>query len=362
MLCCTILRGVAGAPLALALVLACSAPEELPLLPVVWEGESIRVRMDDPGIAVCGGTFEALDRHAALVREALLLEGDGIIEYTITDEELVDEACNPGSPAACAKPLSGDVFTSIPMHEHEIVHAVRILDPEIELRSPPIEEGLATLMGGDRLDDIDPGFDPAILLDEGRVQGALEYHHAGQMMAILLGQHGAESLRRFDTLANNMDEDSAFVEAFGESKEQFVEDLRTAPHCEQSQWWIPLLECDGVPVTADPSTSRLVLSGNVECGEVDVLGPRSGRMWTSRHFQLDELTSVPSYEFDLPEDATLEIVSCNGGCPDRFAYLGTRSEVGSILSGLPALEPGEYVLRVSRPVAEGDGYFEVTLH
>lgn len=48
--------------LGLAAVLGC-APEELPLPPVVWEGQTVRARMDDPGIQVCGGTFEALDRQ-----------------------------------------------------------------------------------------------------------------------------------------------------------------------------------------------------------------------------------------------------------------------------------------------------------
>jgi hypothetical protein len=53
--------------------------------------------MDDPGIQVCGGTFEALDRHAALVREAMLLEGDGVVEYSIADEDLVQDICSGAS-------------------------------------------------------------------------------------------------------------------------------------------------------------------------------------------------------------------------------------------------------------------------
>src|SRR5262245_8018018 len=71
----------------------CAPDEELPLPPVVWEGESVRVRMDDPEIEVCGGSFEALDRHAELVREALLLEGDGVVEYSIGDQDFVESVC-----------------------------------------------------------------------------------------------------------------------------------------------------------------------------------------------------------------------------------------------------------------------------
>lgn len=48
----------------------------------------MRVRMGDPGIEVCGGSFEALDRHAELVREALLLRGDEVVEYSIGDQEI----------------------------------------------------------------------------------------------------------------------------------------------------------------------------------------------------------------------------------------------------------------------------------
>jgi hypothetical protein len=69
-----------------------------------------------------------------------------------------------------------------------------------------------------------------------------------------------------------------------------------------------------------------------------------------------------TYDIDMPEDATLEIVACNGGCPERFVYIGTNDQVGSFGNGLPSLEPGEYFLRMSRPVGDSDGRFEITLH
>ncbi|MEX1363772.1 MAG: hypothetical protein AB1Z98_11635, partial [Nannocystaceae bacterium] len=99
----------------------CAPQEDPPLPPVVWEGEAVRVRMDDPGIQVCGGSFEALDRHAQLVREALLLQGDGIIDYSIGDEDFVDQACNLESPIACTNGTDGRVFTAVPFNAHEIV-------------------------------------------------------------------------------------------------------------------------------------------------------------------------------------------------------------------------------------------------
>lgn len=86
------------------------------------------------------------------------------------------------------------------------------------------------------------------------------------------------------------------------------------------------------------------------------------RIWTSRHFRLDERAISIGYDFEMPEDATLEIVGCSSGCPERFAYIGESHQVGSVASGLPSLEPGEYFLRMSRPLdGEGDGRFEVTL-
>lgn len=353
---------VCSALLAAGLLAGCAPEHELPLPPVVWEGTSVRVRMDDPGIQVCGGSFEALDRHAELVREALLLRGDEVVEYSIGDQEFVDERCDLDTSAPCTKSTTGDVFTSIPMHEHELVHAVRILDPELALRSSSFEEGLATMFGGDRFDDEVPSFDPSILLLEEPLDGTLAYYSAGQALAHLLARHGADAFRSFDTLASTMDEGDAFEAAFGESKEQFVAAISGSPHCEQSRWWAPLLECDGAPVTADPTTGGLVLSGSLACGAADVRGPRFGRMWTSRHFRLDERTSMLSYEFDMPEDALLEIVACEGGCPERFAYIGTRDQVGSIDDGVPALEPGEYFLRMSRPVSQGDASFELVMH
>ena len=64
----------------------------------------------------------------------------------------------------------------------------------------------------------------------------------------------------------------------------------------------------------------------------------------------------------MPDDAILEIVGCSGGCPERFVYLGTRDQVSSVLDGLPALEPGEYFLRLSRPAtSREDGRFQIVL-
>lgn len=343
------------------LLCGCAPDDELPLPPVVWEGESVRVRMDDPAIEVCGGTFEALDRHAALVREALLLEGDGVVEYSIGDEDFVDERCNVETSAGCTDPIAGDVFTKTPMHEHELVHAVRVLDPEISLHGSPVEEGLATVFGGDRFDDENPAFDPYVLLIDEQLREALEYHDAGQTMALLIEHHGRDAFRRFDMRASITDEDDAFAAVFRESKEDFVASVEDVPHCEQSQWWSPLLECDGEPLTADPLTNEIVLEGSLDCSDPAVYGPRAERIWTSRHFHLDEQTNTLGYEIDIPDDAMLEIVDCNGGCPERFAYIGTRSQVGSVLNGLPALDPGDYFIRVSRPTTSDDGRFQIIL-
>jgi hypothetical protein len=349
----------------LSMLLGC-APDELPLPPVVWEGEMVRARMDDPGIQVCGGTFEALDRHAALVREALLLEGDGVIEYSIGDEDLVHSICSSGAtdtPAGCAFPDSGRVYTSVPFVPHEIVHAVRLLDPKIRFLSSPLEEGLATLFGADWPDDPVIPLDGQEILNERYVVGLREYDRAGQLMSMLLDRHGIEAFREFDERALGAGEDSAFAEVFGETKEEFAAVAETMPICEQSQWWIPLLECDGEPITADPETGLITLSGNVSCGEPDVKGPEYGRMWTSRRFRLDSPTSLwYSYDFDFPEDAMLEIVGCNDGCPERFAYIGARYDIGGLGDGgLGDLEPGEYFLRLTRPISDDDGRFEIII-
>ncbi|MEX1365775.1 MAG: hypothetical protein AB1Z98_21790, partial [Nannocystaceae bacterium] len=252
----------------------------------------------------------------------------------------------------------------VPFNAHEIVHAVRREDPEIGLLSSPFEEGLAMVYG----DDILPSWPiPLEILELFEapvpVPGEQEYYYSGHMMAKLLEFAGVATFRQFDIEARSVGEDEAFVGTFGETKEDFAAFAEEDPVCEQTQWWVPLLECDGEPMTPDPETGGVTLTGNIECGESDVRGPDARGMWTSRYFRLDERTSHLSYQFDMPEDATLEIVACNGGCPDRFAYIGTRNQVGSIVNGLPALEPGEYFLRMSRPVVSNgeDGRFEIVL-
>ncbi len=341
----------------------CAPDEEPPLPPVVWEGETVRVRMDDPEVEVCGGSFEALDRHAELVREELLLEGDGMIEYSIGDVEFVDEWCSADSPIACTRTTTGVVFTTEPFIPHEIVHAVRVLDPRItRLRSSPFEEGLATLLGSNDLPEGSVPLDAIGILEDADVGGAAEYFRAGYSMALLIERHGVDLFRNFDLLARDRAEDRAFEEVFGETKAEFAAVADEAPLCDQSQWWVPLLECDGEPTTADPANGGLSFSGDLRCGDERTLGPEDGRMWTTRHFRLDEQAIWIGYRFEMPDDATLEIVSCDSGCPERFAYIGTRYEVGSIANGLPSLEPGEYFLRMSRPVSENDdGWFEIVL-
>ena len=342
----------------------CAPDEELPLPPVVWEGESVRVRMDDPGIEVCGGSFEALDRHAKLVREALLLEGDGVVEYSIGDQGFVDERCagSPNeSPQACTSVTNGRVFTTLPFAQHEIVHAVRYLDPKLGLLRLAYEEGLATVYGADVLAREITPLNALDILNDTNVAGAVEYDRAGQVVARLLDTNGVEAFRRFDESATPTSDAEAFSTVFGETIEEFAALADASPVCERSQWWQPLVECDGEPIVQDPETGILVLSGNAACGEADGHGPWLGNTWTSRHFRLDQPTSASRYSFELPEDATVEVVACDGGCPDRFAYIGTRAQVSSYGNALPDLAPGEYFLRVSRPVAEDDGWFEIVL-
>jgi hypothetical protein len=341
------------------LVGGCAPEEDLPLPPVVWEGASVRVRMDDPEIEVCGGSFEALDRHAELVRDALLLEGDGMIEYSIGDQDFVDERCNADAPTACTWTTTGVVFTTDQFLPHEIVHAVRVLDPRLSLRSSPVEEGLATLFGSDDLPQGTVPLDAMGIFEDTDVGGEAEYFRSGYSMALLLEWHGADRFRSFDLLARDRSEDRAFEEAFGETKAEFAAVADEVPLCDASQWWIPLLECDGESTIADSVTGGLSFTGNLRCGDERTLGPRRGRMWTTRHFRLDELASRLGYHFEMPDDATLEIVSCDGSCPERFAYVGNRYEVGSVANGLPSLEPGDYFLRMSRPVSDDDGWFEI---
>jgi len=319
--------------------------------------------MDDETIPVCGGTFDALDLHARLVRDAMLLEGrDRVIDYSIGDGDFIGDYCGTENAAGCAHPESGDVLVVAAFTPHEIVHAARALDPEIRHLSQPVEEGLATLFGSDV-----PGLgviplDVLDILEDRDMEGLDEYYRAGHVIAAVFQLYGIEAFRQFDLLARGVAENDAFLSAFGETKVKFAERAETMPVCQSTQWWMPVLECDGDADLPDPKTGRIVLSGDVRCGEVDVVGPNPyGAMWTSRHFRVTEKTFDLLYEIDMPEDSTLEIVGCQYGCPDRFVYRGGARDVGGITKGIPSLEPGEYFLRMSRPVSDDDGHFEVVL-
>jgi len=318
--------------------------------------------MDDETIPVCGGTFEALDLHANLVRDAMLLEGqDRIVDYSIGDQDFVLDACEVSS-IGCAPVDTGQVFTSQVFHQHEIVHAVRSLDPKIGHHSIAFEEGLAAVFGADFFDTtMVLALNALEMLQDADLSGPEDADRAGRLVAIVLERYGADSFRRFDLSSRTEDESSAFVGAFDETLEDFAVVADAAPLCGRSQWWQPLLECSGEPIDADPETGKLTFTGDLSCGDSEVQGPVFEMMRTSRHFRVAEPTSEILYEFEMPEDATLEIVECHLGCPDRFTYLGGQSDLGSVSNGIPRLEPGEYFLRITRPVSDDNGWFEIVL-
>lgn len=342
-----------------AAVTAC-APDGLELPPVVWEGENVRVRMEDESIQVCGGTFEGLDRHAALAREAMLLDWNGdLVEYSLGHIDFLEDACI-GTTLGCANSDTGHVFTRRPFHLHEVVHSVRFLDPNRTLHSSPIEEGLATLFGAGVGSEGTTSLEALKTLQLEQVGGDTDYYRSGQLMAMLIATYGIETFRAFDLAASRDDENAAFASVFGVTKTEFAAIAEETPQCSSSQWWQPLLECAGEPELPDPDTGQVTFTGDLRCDSSDVYGPAQGdNMWTSRHFQIDDMVPPFYYEMDFPEDTTLEVVGCDGGCPERFVYRGGRWDVGSVANGIPGLEPGEYFMRLSRPVSDEPGPFRI---
>ncbi|MCH9687434.1 MAG: hypothetical protein K0V04_38725 [Deltaproteobacteria bacterium] len=338
-----------------ATLTGCSDEPALP--PVAWESDVLRVRVEDPTTVICEGSFEAIERHATLVRDVLALDGrDRILDYSVVEPDSIGQWCSSTS-TACTHSPPGQVFTATPVLLHEVTHAVRILNPDTRLLSPALEEGMAVLYGDEVFRAQTPPLMAESLLQE-QIVTVDQYLRTGLLTNILVQRHGLDDFMRFDRLAATTPEDEAFAEVFGETKDQFAQAADDHEACAPQQWREPLLECDDAPVMPDPATGRIVLTGNLSCGDPQVVGPTFSWMTTTRHFRVLESHSSPGHRVDVPRGTTVELVGCQAGCPERYYY---DYFAGPVRGYFPTLEPGDYVVRLTRPVADDAGPFTLEL-
>ena len=164
------------------LVLAGCAPEQVEFGTRAWVGEHLEVWTSE-GVTVCGGSFEALDRHAAETSEYAMARGvetraSPYRYYWVQPDELQGGPCSEGPAPGCFSPRNDAVYATR-FYPHEVVYAEFAWG-----HSSFVDEGFATLLGGSRFVDVADGPVQTIIEEaSGRALSGEHYEVAAKFVA-----------------------------------------------------------------------------------------------------------------------------------------------------------------------------------
>jgi hypothetical protein len=236
---------------------------------------------------------------------------------------------------------------------HELVHALRHDAVRYPLPGATFfEEGLAVLYQVS-METVDADRDVmAALRSVANLRDYMGFEYyglAGHFTHFLAGEHGIEAVVAFvddQAGARTIDDlDVLFTEHFGESLQAAVDRYRSEyPSCSHFARTRHAVECSQPPV--QPVDGAIDISYELACDDPHVLGPIDGWMWRSFTFDVTRADRYELFNIAMPFDFTMEIVDCDRGC---LGIDGSTPGIGSIYTN-PELEPGRYLVRLSRPV------------
>ncbi len=228
-------------PLAFA-VAACEEPalEDQPG-EVVFEGDFVEFRVTDDAPEFCAGVPEYLDRYTGALYDELRVDpGHGLVSYSLVDP---DEVRHEGDLLIGFESSQG-VTTGVPVHEHELVHAVQRRGYG---RQYLLTEGLAELFGGDastleRMSTDGSTEELVEHVEEERGIRGYAYGDAGRFVAYFDHRFGRDVLLR---LLESTSREDVSVEQFSSKVEDVTgtpwEDIATgyddSEVCEQHAYW-----------------------------------------------------------------------------------------------------------------------------
>lgn len=311
--------------------------------PIVWEGEHLRFGTDSD-IELCAGTLPHLDGVAGHLGRVLAAPNATIDYYWLPDG--LEPYCT-GDPLGCT---SGEheVFSTLSIHQHEIVHALRW--PRVMYL--PLEEGLAEAHG----DDWDPFYpvsgDVEHLLREyggGRGIPGEAYPLAGHFVSYLRARHGVDALLAMDRASDWSDSFASFERVFGEVYQvDLLDELdryeETYPRCDQTFYRDRSFDCGRNLVAApDRPGEETSVTVSMSCEDPAVLGPRFDLRWTTATLDVQ----VPGRYFVFAGRADgqhawpVRFRRCDGSCSD----VGDTVSDGPFISEHMCLEQARYLFR-----------------
>lgn len=321
------------------LELGCQPELELP--PVIEASEHLILRGEDE---VCAGTFDETEARVIAV-QGLFEVPDTQVEYNWLQGRFPAAECVQGANA-CAR--GEDIFARDLGEEHELIHASR---SDFSLPAP-LEEGLATFLGGNRM--------PAGTRDEFQIaiesDETFSYTRASEFVQFLVELGGFEDLHELASLTHY---EMAFSQwrpqlekVYGMSWDELWDAYLASPECEPLTMHDDVLLCYSDLGAVENLTPGLMNPRQyvyeMSCSDPLVIGPVNG----------DELRHEVLVQFEEVSIQTVNVTLIGDVVEGSYATLtrcGTCSgEQGVVL--IPekwyplAVEPGVYVLDLRQPI------------
>ena len=291
----------------LVLALATGCSEELP--PVRWTGASL-VYHADPSDTVCGGSFSLQDAYVRQLSDLLQVELDRPIAFSLLGSGALEGFCDSDTAIGCE--VESDVYSTDPVHFHELAHAVarrggvRGTEAFREGFAEALSNGLEP--GQPRI-PIEPVLRDFAYMDE-------DYYTAGLFLRFIVERHGFENVGEF--LRRTSRDDSfdvvarEFLEVLGEPLTTAMADFDEYPSCPAWSNRLAIVEC-GLAPSPWQGTSWKAESA-VNCSDEDVLGPLvdgTSLVWTTRSLIVDTPGEfIARTEGTVEGDATVRLTRC----------------------------------------------------
>jgi hypothetical protein len=329
--------------LILASVLACEDRGSSQTL--YYDGDHLEVHAS-AGLEACSGTFPYMEAWLSAFRERVG-RADSTVRHTfywMSPEEFEMSPC--GDAVACARSQAGVIYSSIVPIEHELVHT------ELEKLPPSVlREGAAEVFGC--TDHYTVLTRPSIeeLADERQIHG-LDYQAAGRFSRLLIDRFGIDAYLELYAALDGVEGRAGFeagvVDVLGADLPTLAADFHHRMECRQEAWRFYDVECLVEPPEPWRDGDHWTTTVDLSCDAPDVIGPREGRVWTTRTL---EIADGDRYALSVESDdsaAAATIYSCQAVCVGREpSWMGIPAAAVGYTSRLD-LEPGRYWLRIER--------------
>lgn len=330
----------------------CEAEVERP--PIVWEGDHLRFGTDADE-EICAGTLPYLDGVAGHLGEVFGRPAGKIDYYWLP--EGIDAQCGIDDLWGCVFE-DPEVFSTLLVHQHELVHAVR----SPQRMYLPLDEGLAEAYGDDwqRMEPLSG--DILSVLQEyehGRRLPGQSFPLAGHFVSYLREDYGLDPLLELDRASGYSDSfaktQAVFREVYGvEIEDEVARYESTYPECDRRFYRDMTFDCSRNLVEApNIPDEEIEVTISLSCEDPAVLGPQFEQRWTTITLDVQTPGRYFIYAAKADGDYTWPIFfrECDGSC---FRSGATVTWESQLISGRQCLERGRYLFRFTDDIDFSD--------